>query len=405
MDAAFCNCPQKGGRLKTISSAYQDASNTKVYRPTDSVSTWIGNGALLSTTLGSYSGTNLAQSLSAAKNAAASYITGKTGAESFRNSLAINSGVGRKKGTLLTNDEKNLYLSWGYDPLDLIPESMGGNSPQNGGVISETATEDGWWTRKELMGAEEKFVGGNRFMMTSVHPSIGTGLWPDLAPMNYNYKPEAWFGPAANSMPKDDLYSEENLDRDVYALFIYNHSAFTEPGGCYLNELGIYGKNSGTTTSSTVQKINRTYGSTISYIKETPSTNFEDLLITGSGNTGVSNTALASIWAVRPAVYNMSYESNLNSALSGTRRIAIVYQAGDMDMSNVVNASDITYIANLIKKTVKPYDGLSDTTVRYIHEYRIADADLSGVTNASDITYIANIIKKAASIKTLYPNL
>lgn len=187
--------------------------------------------------------------------------------------------------------------------------------------------------------------------------------------------------------------SAVNMDRNDYAIFAYNRQPFKDSGFKAYDAMGDLIADGDTRIQFkreiTVDRMNSSLISSIT--KVTPDT------VTINGAT--SKIALNDITAtskkhIRPDVYTLNYsftDTYTSETITESRPIVILWALGDVDLSSIVNPSDVTSVYSVIRNAID-FTGVPTSSVN-LHKYRMADADMSGIVNPSDVTGMYSIIR------------
>ena len=248
-----------------------------------------------------------------------------------------------------------------------------GNSPY-GEIMRDDAITD-----KDA--AKTAFNTGNKFTTSYLPTDCTTDL----------FSPKAW---------DNSTDSDVNMDRNDYAIFVYNRKSFKDPGFEAYDAMGDPVADTDITRTLPVKRM-----STNSYtaLKDA---NVTDETITVTGVDNDASIALGST-SIRPDTYTMTYTFNDPITLeevSVNRYVVVIWTLGDVDLSTVRNSGDSSTITSYLKGVTKLKDGVA-TNITNIYFYRIIDVDRSGVLNAGDGSTITSILKGVSKEKTFYREL
>lgn len=278
--------------------------------------------------------------------------------------------------------------------IELAP----GNSPY--GLIERMGekyyTGDGEpWSEEKIAKAKEEFDKGNKF---------ADGYVPDGGDAGVTYTPKAWVGDSLAGKDDDISSPEINMDRNSTALFIYNRTAFADAGFVAYDSRGNKVEDEKVTRSI---KVDVMPSASLSSLKDSavPS-DPEPIVINQTANNGLI-TDLSKL-NIRPGVYTMTY--SFTDPVKGTdvitieRKVVVVWQNGDADLSTIRNGTDADIIMDILAKRVDPYSGVNEIT-SYIFKFRILDVDNSTVFNATDSDVVMDILAKRAPAVIFYSSV
>lgn len=117
-------------------------------------------------------------------------------------------------------------------------------------------------------------------------------------------------------------------------------------------------------------------------------------------HTGAENfTEITNSSKIVPDIYDMNYTFNDydSTPVTFTRKIAITYQLGDVDLSRAINSNDTLAMRNQVTHA----QNISDLP---FYVKRIADVDLSDALNSNDTLAIRNHVTGASNIAQRYIN-
>lgn len=205
-----------------------------------------------------------------------------------------------------------------------------------------------------------------------------------------NYLPTAVVNKSSFTYTSD-AWKNDNYDKNDYAIFLYNKTKFRDPGFKAYDALGEEVSENDIEREITVTRLNydgveAMLGNKVQEDKITIQNQSEDCML----DMITSSTKNS----IQPGVYEMKYsftDTVSNQKIVEIRPVVLLWDLGDIDMSTIVNPSDVTAEYSVIKGKYD-YSKISAET-KALYEYRIADADLSTIINPSDITALYSIIK------------
>lgn len=248
--------------------------------------------------------------------------------------------------------EAKIELNYGNSPVGLIKNMINAGTP---------------WGETKVNDAITYFATNNTY---------GTGFVPDKAVEGFTYTTAAWNGSVDPSV---------NMDRNEYAIFAYNKEAFNDTGFTATDSLGQAVQVKRTIT---VDSMNETSLDAVTTGKYTA----KAVTITDADDKCALNAITET--DVVPNTYKMTYsftDTVTNTEVKVERPIVILWELGDVDMSSIINPSDVTALYSVIKSKVSFTNAPQNFEALYT--YRIADADLSEIVNPSDVTALYSIIK------------
>lgn len=197
-------------------------------------------------------------------------------------------------------------------------------------------------------------------------------------------------------------YIADEYDKDDYIYFkvfkTVNESTadlkdrvLVDPGFKAYNSLGEEISTDNITRTITVRKFSNSI-----YLKD-GETGVSTFTYTHTGTDDFTEFKNSS--AIVPDVYDMNYifDDYDGTPVTFTRKIAVTYQLGDIDLTLAINANDTLAMRNQVNK-IKLLSNLA------FYFTRIADVDLSGALNANDTLAIRNHVNKVKYINQRYIN-
>lgn len=246
-----------------------------------------------------------------------------------------------------------------------------GNSPV--GLIKNMANATSPWDDKKISDALTAFTTNNTY---------GSNLVPDNGVSGIKYTTEAW---------GKETDSAKNMDRNEYAIFVYNKESFNDTGFTATDSLG---NKVDVKRTITVQRMPQDSLDSIITKKDVA-----DTVVINDTNDKCALDAITAT-SVVPDMYTMTYsftDTQTNQEVTAERTVVVLWSLGDIDLSAITNPSDVTALYTIIKGKVS-LNGLSQS-FQNLYTYRIADVDLSTIINPSDVTALYSVIKGKSSDK------
>lgn len=201
--------------------------------------------------------------------------------------------------------------------------------------------------------------------------------------LNVVYTLDAW----GNSTDPND-----NMDRNDYAIFAYNKKSFKDTGFKAYDAMGDLIADGDTRIQFKREiTVNRMSDDVTAITAATP----DPVTINDAARqASLDNITAISKQSIRPEVYTLNYsfiDTYTSEKVTQERPIVLLWELGDVDLSTIINPSDVTAVYSLIRNKIS-FTGLSDKVVN-LYKYRIADADTSGMINPSDVTGLYAVIR------------
>lgn len=260
-----------------------------------------------------------------------------------------------------------------------------GNSPY-GEIMKMGQLDTDAWDEAKITAAKENFDIGNKF----VNGYIPTGGDTKM------FSPKAWGNSTDSSV---------NLDRNDYAIFIYNKKAFKDPGFTATDALGNAVSDTDITRTITFKRMsaNSTAG-----MKDANVTD-ETATIVNKANDAVIDevTSPSQTKGIRPGAYKMEYSFTdpvTNENVTIERDVVVVWDIGDSDLSTIRNAADSSAITSHVKGVSNATKDVNLASAN-IFLYRIMDVDRSGIVNAADASGNTSIVKGVSKPSPFYMEL
>ena len=259
------------------------------------------------------------------------------------------------------------------------------------------------WDATKIATAKTEFNKKNKFVKDYVPTGEGTAK---------GFSPKAWgFTSDADSNTPENVNSPNNLDRNIYTIFIYNKNSdnsrkFKDPGFTMLDSLGNTVADTQMKRSIKIKRMNannltsfRTKTTDDEIIIENAANNVEIDLKTSSVNLGTKG--------ISPGIYTMEYvftDPYTNEEVKTERPVVVLWPLCDVDLSNIINAGDASTVTSKVKGVSNPTQGLSDQ-LSNLYLYRIMDVDRSGIINAGDASTVTSKVKGVTNPLPFYTEL
>lgn len=263
-----------------------------------------------------------------------------------------------------------------------------GNSPY--GLIENMANVEGApWNAEKIEAAKAAFNTGNKFTDEYL---------PEGGNVKIKYIPYAWNEDVFSTTVETD--PSINLDRNPYALFVYQGEAFADAGFTAVDSLGNPVSEDDVTMQMTVKKMS------INNVDAMKDDSISEVIISNEmdGDNGFEDMATMYI---RPDVYDLTYSFTdpvTNETVEETRKVVMLWKQGDTNLSTIMNPSDSSYTTQIIKNLVTPLNGVTGMA-RGLYYYRIVDIDMSSVVNPSDASTVTQTIKGLIPEYRMYNDL
>ncbi len=260
-----------------------------------------------------------------------------------------------------------------------------GNSPY-GEIMKMGQLDTDAWDEAKITAAKENFDIGNKF----VNGYIPTGGDTKM------FSPKAWGNSTDSSV---------NLDRNDYAIFIYNKKAFKDPGFTATDALG----NAVSDTDITrTMEFKRMSANSTAGMKDANVTD-ETATIVNKANDAIIDevTSPSQTKGIRPGAYKMEYSFTdpvTNENVTIERDVVVVWDIGDSDLSTIRNAADSSAITSHVKGVSNAIKDVNTASAN-VFLYRIMDVDRSGIVNAADASGNTSIIKGVSKPNPFYMEL
>lgn len=245
---------------------------------------------------------------------------------------------------------------------------------------------------EDKQAAKDEFNVGNKF--TSKY-------CPTECNSSIVYVPYAW------NTDKDSktipVSSDINMDRNDYAIFIYNKEEFVDPGFTAYDSVGNQVPYKDVTRQMTLKVMS---GLGAANAKDSAVTE-DDSIINVPGEISQYRFTKLSDKLIRPDIYDLNY--SFTDPVTGeketfTRKVVLLWELGDADFSAVFNGGDATEMNKIVKGISKPLDGITGVTT-CLYYYRILDIDRSKVFNGGDATETNKVVKGISTKAPIYNSL
>ena len=295
--------------------------------------------------------------------------------------------------------DNKLVVSWGEDPnkteytvniRQLIDAAehfilLPGNSPY--GMIERMAEKyhgtEGAWDADKIATIKAEFIDNNYRFGSDKPEDAVTGQF---------YSPKAWIGDADTGADDPTI----NVDLDITAQFIFNKAAFKDAGWEARHSDG-----------TSVDDADITRAIQLNQIPTASWSNLKNGTLTDA-TVAVDDDGLTTLTlgedekSSNPGIFTMTYsftDKVTGEKIEKTRKVVLLYNVGDLDLSGSFDSLDSTAIKNLTSRTVAPYVGV-DAAIENLHRYRIADADASGTVDSLDATNVKNLVSRFVNMNT-----
>ena len=277
-----------------------------------------------------------------------------------------------------------------------------GNSPY--GLIERMSTDnEGTWDADAVAAAKADFDDNFKF---------DTNVPDGVVSRNIKYSALAW---SDNEKSGEEAGDEDNLDKDPYAIMLYQGDKFVDPGFTAYDSKGadIPSDELEYTMSLSVRKMptssflsmTDTLAPMITITNENVEPSSQDKITFEGYNESADNIFL------RPGVYDLVYTikdpvTGDNVPLSDTpRKVVVLWQYGDSDMNAAINGQDSNIMSQIILEVAKPLNGVSGNMTRGIYYFRILDVDNNEAFNGQDANILSQSILGIYTRMTFYPSM
>lgn len=205
---------------------------------------------------------------------------------------------------------------------------------------------------------------------------------------NVVYTLDAW---GNSTDPKD------NMDRNDYAYFVYQGKEFIDPGCSVYDAMGYSVSNPSISRKMVIKQM------TSNNADKMADSSILLKTVSDSGTDDYEFTNIKTLY-IRPDVYELEYsytDTITNETVTNKRKVIMLWQVGDANLSAVFNPSDSSYMTQVIKGIATPLNGVTGATPG-LYTYRIMDINYSRVFNPSDASYAVQIIKGIAPTYAFY---
>ena len=245
-----------------------------------------------------------------------------------------------------------------------------GNSPY-GEIMKDSAITD-------------KTAAKSAFNEKNTFKNLDSKYIPTKANIKNAYTLNAWNG---------ETDSDKNMDRNPYAIFVYEQSEFKDTGFEAYDSLGNKVSDSEVTRTIKVSRYKTANGinaavadETKVYGKNATDTDLAAITANDAVLTGITSKGLQFI---RPDVYTMTYEFTDfdGQKVTETRNIVVLPLLGDTNIDGSRNTNDITFVklqaqgSDVVNSTVP-------TSAANLFIWRVFDGNFDTAINSNDITYV-----------------
>ena len=282
-----------------------------------------------------------------------------------------------------------------------------GNSPY--GEIERMAEKylpddqkDQAWDEAKIQQAKEEFNKKNRFVKN----------YTPIGQTTKAFSPKAWgFSSDAISNKPENVNSPNNLDRNIYSIFVYNKNSdnsrnFKDPGFAAVNSLGEIVEE---TSIKRTLKIKRMKSNNLSSFRNNPQD--DEIVVENAINNVLIDLKLSATnlgsKGIAPGIYTMEYtftDSYTKETVLQTRPVIMLWPLCDVDLSNIINSGDASTVTSKVKGVSNPTSGL-DEKLTNLYLYRIMDVDRSGIINSGDASTVTSKVKGVSNPTPYYSEL
>ena len=282
-----------------------------------------------------------------------------------------------------------------------------GNSPY-GEIMKDSAITDKTAAKSAF---NEKNIYKAPYIPTAVQSKLksGTGTTAGLSTNINTYSYRAWVeAKSIASMTPEQLVAlnnpDINMDRNDYAIFVYNGKYFVDPGFTATDSAGNQVTN--VTRKITVQRMTKNLSINGIYdgnykeqnikIADQPS-NYLITELTRPFKANVFEDAL-----IRPDKYTMTYsfvDEPTGKTITVNRYVIVLQSRGDTNFSNSVNLQDANPIYQFFNKPDMYFNTTGNSnvitgTARQIYLYRCLDLNPTSSVNLQDVNPIYQYMNK-----------
>ena len=192
-----------------------------------------------------------------------------------------------------------------------------------------------------------------------------------------------------------------NIDRNDYAIFIYNGRTFVDPGFTATDSEGKPVTNLTRKITVSRMQVQQIAGLYDVNQKEEPITipdkpsNYTITEITKKYNYQDPSS-----FRIRPDVYTMEYSFNdpNQGTITVERKVVVLQDRGDTYCADLINDSSVNPVYVYLKNS-STFDAITGTA-HNIYLYRILDTDASNLINDSDANPVYTYLKNYANDKS-----
>lgn len=238
--------------------------------------------------------------------------------------------------------------------------------------------------KADNISVSDKLEAINKFSEKNTFKNLDSKYIPTKANIKNAYTLNAWNG---------ETDSDKNMDRNPYAIFVYEQSEFKDTGFEAYDSLGNKVSDSEVTRTIKVSRYKTANGinaavadETKVYGKNATDTDLAAITANDAVLTGITSKGLQFI---RPDVYTMTYEFTDfdGQKVTETRNIVVLPLLGDTNIDGSRNTNDITFV----KLQAQGSDVVNSTVPRSaanLFIWRVFDGNFDTAINSNDITYV-----------------
>ena len=238
--------------------------------------------------------------------------------------------------------------------------------------------------KADNISVSDKLEAINKFSEKNTFKNLDSKYIPTKANIKNAYTLNAWNG---------ETDSDKNMDRNPYAIFVYEQSEFKDTGFEAYDSLGNKVSDSEVTRTIKVSRYKTANGinaavadETKVYGKNATDTDLAAITANDAVLTGITSKGLQFI---RPDVYTMTYEFTDfdGQKVTETRNIVVLPLLGDTNIDGSRNTNDITFVklqaqgSDVVNSTVP-------TSAANLFIWRVFDGNFDTAINSNDITYV-----------------
>ncbi len=272
--------------------------------------------------------------------------------------------------------EARIELNYGNSPYGMIMKDPDVNTA-NAAYGKTDAEKDTW---REA--AKTEFNTGNKFT---------AGYTPLNAPTDKTYTVTAWTRSTDSTVIANP---DVNMDRNEYAIFIYNGKTFKDPGFTAINSLGETVDAANVTRTMTVNRMNGTGDA--AWTNVTAETDFT---LTENASGFITNVTSETSRMIRPDIYEITYTFTDydGTTKTATRKVVVLNLIGEVTCDGSYGPDDGNRIHAKVGGTEFTATGRSGELLTF----RIADVSSDGSV-APDDGNLAGAIVGGTPVSAFY---